>query len=83
MESKERGFLMRDGKGLTVGGKARGHLPRMLHKDTELPGMALPRALLPRTYLFRGEIFPCWYRSAPPEEENQRVRNPNFSWEKR
>lgn len=70
-----------DCKGHTVYGKAQGHLPRMIKTQLLWDGPA--KGAAPPTYLFRGEIFPCWYRSAPPEEKNRRVRNPNFSWEKR
>lgn len=29
---------------------------------------------VPLRYLFKDEIFPCWYRSAPPKDKNQQVR---------
>lgn len=28
----------------------------------------------PPSYLFKDEIFPCWYRRAPPKEKSQQVR---------
>lgn len=49
----------------------------MLHsKETELPPDTALRkgAAPPQGYLFKDEVFPCWYRSAPPKEKNQQVR---------
>lgn len=56
-------------------GNAWGTCSGFLHKEMGLP---LPHQMqklrLPQNYLFKDEIFPCWYRSAPPKEKNRWVR---------
>lgn len=64
-------------KGHSGEGRAQGRLPHVPHdKETGLPHRAArPQgAAPPQNYLFKDEIFPCWYRSAPPKAKNQQVR---------
>lgn len=64
--------------GATCGrGMPRGTCPGFLYKEMGLPlftKKCIPHQMqklqLPQNYLFKDEIFPCWYRSAPPKKKN-------------